>query len=284
MSNNKNIFSGKTAVITGGSKGIGKAAAIEFVRNGGSVCVIARNKSDLLQASEEIHKERADKNQSVTTLSCDTTNMQALAPLLEDYIKKNGVPDYLMNFVGYARPSYIQNIPLDDFRKNMETNYYGQLIPILVLLPHFMKKKNGHIVNCSSLLGFMGIIGYAAYTPTKFAICGLTETLRNELKPYNIRFSLLYPPDTETPGFEEENKAKPLEVMLMSETGGLLSPDQVAKKLIQAVIKKKFYIMPGQSRLLWTIVRHFPNLAHTIMDGELKKAYKKAADRKSKQK
>ena len=56
-----------------------------------------------------------------------------------------------------------------------------------------MKERRGHIVTCSSVLGFLGMIGYAAYSPTKFAICGLTESLRSEMKPYNIRFSILYP-------------------------------------------------------------------------------------------
>ncbi len=279
-SHDDKILSNKLAIITGGSKGIGKAAAIEFVKNGGNVCIIARNKKDLFQAAEEIQKARSSASQAVTAIPCDTTDMKALARLLDSFIKKNGVPDYLMNFVGYARPNYIQNTTLDDFRKIMDTNYFGQLIPVLVILPHFMRERKGHIVNCSSLLGFMGIAGYAAYTPTKYALCGLTESLRNELKPYNIRFSILYPPDTETPGFDQENRSKPLEVMIMSETGGLLSPEQVAKKLIHDVLKNKYYILPGQSRLLWSIARHFPRLAHIIMDGELNKARKKAAARK----
>jgi hypothetical protein len=66
-------------------------------------------------------------------------------------------------------------------------------------------------------------------------------------------------------------------VHIMSEAGGLLSPEKVSEKFIQGFVKNKFYIMPGQSRLLWTITRHFPNLAHKIMDSELKKAVKKAA-------
>ncbi|OHD65785.1 MAG: hypothetical protein A2176_14355 [Spirochaetes bacterium RBG_13_51_14] len=275
MLSTEKVFSGKTAIITGGSRGIGRAVVMEFVKNGGSVCVIARNKRDLKSMAESATNTRVSDTQSITAISCDTTDMKALKPFLEGYIKKNGVPDYLMNFVGYAYPNYIQNLTIDDFRKNMETNYYGQLVPILIMLPHYIKERKGHIVTCSSALGFLGLMGYATYTPTKFAICGLTEALRNELKPYGIRFSILYPPDTDTPGFESENKTKPLEVAIMSETGGLLKPEQVAEKLIRGVIKKKFYILPSQSRLLWTITRHFPNLAHAIMDGELRKAVKK---------
>jgi 3-dehydrosphinganine reductase len=124
------------------------------------------------------------------------------------------------------------------------------------------------------------MIGYATYSPSKFAICGLTESLRSELRQYGISFSILYPPDTDTPGFENENKSKPAEVMILSEGGGLLEPEQVAKKLIKGIMKNNFYIHPGQSRLLWTIARHFPNLAHKIMDGEFKKAKRKMEAKK----
>ncbi len=280
MSNAKRFFSGKTAIISGGSKGIGKAVAVEFIKNGGSVCIIARNKKDLQIAAAEINQARVDNTQSVTAISCDTTDMKKLKPLLEGYIKKRGVPDYLMNFVGYAKPGYVQDYTLDDFKRNMETNYYGQLVPILIILPHFMRIKSGHIVTCSSVLGYLGMIGYATYSPSKFAICGLTESLRSELGPQGIRFSILYPPDTDTPGFENENRSKPAEVMMISEGGGLLDPGQVAEKVMRGIMKNKFYIHPGQSRLLWAIVRHVPNLAHKIMDGEFKKAKRRLSKMK----
>ena len=91
------------------------------------------------------------------------------------------------------------------------------------LLPHFMAARKGHIVNVSSMMGYFGIMGYAAYAPTKFAIVGLTEALRHELKPYNIGMSVLYPPDTDTPGFEKENRTKPGECAMMSSKVKLLS-------------------------------------------------------------
>jgi 3-dehydrosphinganine reductase len=276
MLNSKNQFQGKTAIITGGSKGIGKAAAKEFVKYGGSVCIIARKKTDLTNAVHEISNLRIEKGQRIDAIACDATDMKLLNNQLARYIKKNGVPDYLMNFVGYSYPNYVQDLTFEDFKKNIETNYYGQLVPILALLPYFMERKKGYIVNCSSVVGYMGLIGFAAYAPTKFAICGLTESLRNELKAYNIRFSILYPPDTDTPGFAHENRTKPVEVKIMSQGGGFLSPEQVAGALMRGIAKNKFYILPGQAKLLWRITRHFPNLSHIIMDRELKKAAIKA--------
>ena len=273
-------LSGKTAIIAGGSKGIGRAVAEEFVRRGGTVCIIARNVKDLERAADEMRSLQPDAADRVSARACDTTDMKEIKRLIDDLVKKNGLPDYLMNFVGYAYPKYVQDLTFDDFKKNMEANYFGQLAPILALLPHYMKERRGHIVTCSSVLGYLGMMGYATYNPTKFAICGLTESLRHELKPYGIRFSILYPPDTDTPGFEKENETKPVEVSLISESGGLMAPAQVAKALLRGVVKNKFYILPGQARLLWTLTRHFPNLAHKIMDGELTKARKKADNKK----
>lgn len=269
-------LAGKTAIITGGSKGIGRAVAEEFVRQGGSVCIIARNARDLEVAADTMRKLRPDAANRVTARSCDTTDMKKIKGIIDDFVKEKGIPDYLINFVGYAYPKYVQDLTFDDFKKNMEANYYGQLAPVLAILPHYMKERRGHIVTCSSVLGYLGMMGYATYNPTKFAICGLTESLRHELKPYGITFSILYPPDTDTPGFEKESETKPIEVALISESGGLMAPSRVAEALLRGVVKNKFYILPGQARLLWTITRHFPKLAHWIMDGELAKARKKA--------
>jgi len=266
LKKNKPVFSAKTAVIAGGSKGIGKATAKEIIKRGGNVCIIARNKKDLDSAYKELIANRINENQTIDSISCDTTVIKKLKPLLSDFIKKRGVPDYLINCVGYANPKRIQDLTFDEFKDNMEVNYFGQLVPVLIILPYFMKNKKGYIANCSSVSGYLGIMGYSTYTPTKFAILGLTESLRHELKPYNIGFSVLFPPDTKTPGFDKENKTKPEELSIMSEGGGLLTAEQVAEKFVNGIIKKKFYITPGQSGLLWRIVRHFPGLAHSISD------------------
>jgi len=272
----KQTFRGKVAVIPGGSKGIGRAAAREFVMRGGSVCVIARGKDALKQTRAELESLRTQgAAQFVETISADTTDMKKLKPALEKFIKQKGVPDYLINCVGYAYPQYIEKMSLADFQKNMDINYYGQLVPILIMLPHFMKEKRGHIANVSSMMGYFGIMGYAAYAPTKFALVGLTEVLRHELKPYNIACSILYPPDTDTPGYEVENRTKPKECAIMSEKAKLMSADDVGAAFIEGIIKKRFSILPGEAGLIWRIFRHFPGLVRWIIDGDYTKARKR---------
>ena len=157
-----------------------------------------------------------------------------LKPLFTDFISKFGVPDYLINFVGISHPNYIEKLTLDDFKEHMDINYYGQIVPILIFLPSFKEETQGHMGNASSVSGYSVQIGYAAYAPTKYAIAGFSEALRHEIKPYNINVSVLYPPDTQTPGLEEEAETRPEELNIISESwGGLLSAEEVAEKYVK---------------------------------------------------
>ncbi|MHA1726734.1 MAG: SDR family oxidoreductase [Promethearchaeota archaeon] len=271
----KQPFKGKTAIICGGSSGMGLAVAKLFVQHGGSVCIIARRVDVLNQATKEIESVKSKNTEFVENISCDTTDFEKLKPLLEDFISRHGVPDYLFNAVGYACSKYVQDYTVEDFKNNMNVNYYGQLVPILILLPHFMKEKNGHIINFSSMMGYFGIMGYAAYAPTKHAIVGLSEALRNELIPYNIKISVVYPPDTNTPGLQKENETKPEECKMLSESAKILEPEEVGDVVIDGVLKGKYNILPGEAKMIWRLFRHFPRLVRYIVDNDYKKARKK---------
>lgn len=268
-------FNEKIAIICGGSQGMGKAIAEEFLSLGGSVCIVARRIEILNETAKEFEELKKNDSQFVETISCDTTDNAKLKPLFASFINQYRVPDFLINCVGYAYPDYIQNMDFKDFKRNMEVNYYGQLIPTLILLPYFLEEKRGHISFFSSAGAFIGLMGYAAYTPTKAAIKGLAESLRHELKPYDIKISLIYPADTKTPGFEKENETKPEELKIISEAGSLLTPEEVAEEFIQGILKEKFEIFPGNTKFLWRIVRHFPKLVRWIIDRDYKKARKK---------
>ena len=153
--------------------------------------------------------------------------------------------------------------------------FNGQLIPTLIVLPYLMKAKKGQIAFVSSTVGFMGVMGYVSYAPSKFAIVGLAESLRNELSPYNIKISVLYPPDTDTPGFAIENQTKPPECAMISEGAKLLQPEEVAQFFVKGILKKKFAILKGDVKLYWWIKRVFPRLVYSFLDSDLKKARKK---------
>jgi len=271
----KQPFKDKSAIICGGSKGIGKATAKLFVQLGGNVCIVARTLDVLNAAAEEIKSLKVDENQLVEVISCDTSNMEQVKQLFNEYIKKFGIPDYSFNYVGISYPNYTDKLTVEDFKFHMDTNFFGQLNPILTILPYYMERKEGHFINMSSLAGYIGVMGYAAYTPTKFAIVGLSEVLRNEYKAYNIKVSIVYPPDTDTFGLHEEAKTRPEELNVIAERAGLMQPDDVAEVIINGVLKEKIYIHAGISKLYWRIMRLFPKLVHKFSDSDLKKARKK---------
>jgi len=271
----KQPFKGKLALVCGGSRGIGKETAKLFVRLGGDVCIVARTLDMLKEAVEEIKKLKVNVNQIVELMSCDTSNLEQVDHLFNEFFKKFRIPDFLFNFVGISYPQYTDKFEFKDLKFHMDTNYYGQLIPIITILPHFLKKESGHIINMSSVAGFIGIMGYAGYTPTKFAIVGLSEVLRNEYKGYNIKVSVIFPPDTDTYGLHEEAKTRPEELNIISERAGLMQPEDVAEKIIKEVLKEKFYILPGSAKFLWRMKRLFPKLVFWVSDRDLKKARKR---------
>ena len=268
-------FKGKIAVIPGGSKGMGKATAKDFVQLGGSVCLIARGMEALKEAQEECIKLKSDDSQFVEIISCDTTDMDKLKPLLTEFVENHRVPDYLFNFVGYAFVQYIEKLTLDDFKNNMNVNYYGQLVPTLILLPYFMEARSGYITFTSSIMGFMAVMGYTTYCPSKYAVFGLAEVLRHELLPYKIKVSVLFPTDTNTPGLAEENVLKPEECKIISETGTVMNPEDVAEEFIDGVLNERFEILPGEAAFQMEEMRKDPDGIRGVTDSLYKRARRK---------
>lgn len=267
-----NRLAGKKAIVCGGSQGIGFSTAAEIIRRGGSVGVVARGNEGLELAAGRLNSLTQDGSQFVDTIQADTAQRDDVGPKLEAFIAARGVPDYLINAVGYARPDYIDNLGLDDFRQQMDVNYYGQLIPTLVVLPHLVREGRGHIAFVSSVMGYLGFIGYAAYAPSKFALVGLAEVLRHELRPAGIRVSVFYPADTDTAGRARENVTKPPETRGLEANVNVAQPDTVARQLVDGMMRGKFHILARGAGLWWRLQRYAPRLIRAYGDRYLSKA------------
>jgi 3-dehydrosphinganine reductase len=141
------------------------------------------------------------------------------------------------------------------------------------MIPHFKQRRRGHIVNVSSLAGVVGFIGYAAYAPSKFAIMGFSEVLRNELIPHNVKVSVLLPPDTDTPQLAMENQTKPPETKALSGKAKLMQPDDVAMALLQGMVAERFHIVPGgfDSKVPYLGIRYIPGILRWVLDRDLMK-------------
>ena len=123
---------------------------------------------------------------------------------MAEVVQSFGAPDILINNVGRALPRYFEDVTFEQFDETMKTNLYGAWNTISVLVPH-MKAGGGTIVNVSSMAGFIGVFGYTDYCASKFAVVGLSEALRQELRRYGITVAVLCPPDTDTPGLANED-------------------------------------------------------------------------------
>ncbi len=269
------FYQHKTVFVTGGSTGIGLAIAKALAKEGSHVTIFARTISKLESAVHEIKKEAADTSQKINFYNVDTSDNNSVQTIFENAIYENGVPDILINCVGIAQPDYFENITFDIFDKTIKTNLYSTWNSVYTIVP-YMKEKGGIIVNTSSIAGFLGVFGYADYCMTKFGIIGFSEALRSELKRYNIKVQVLCPPDTDTPGFEAENKNKPEETKAIGGKAKLLKPEFVAQTVLKEMQQKSFLIIPGfDGKMTRIIKRFFPWLIDWIMNSSIQKVQQK---------
>lgn len=268
----------RCAVITGGSSGIGLAVAKELVQSGVDVLLIARDKGRLEQAAESLKSAKSQKegrlgvlgktggHPRVSTLSLDVGNPEEVKNKLRKAVEEFGEPDFLLNCAGEAFPDYFDRIQDTLFEQTINVHLKGTWYVTKTLLP-YLKKNRGTIVNVSSLAGLVGVYGYTAYSAAKAGIIGFSEALRSELAMEGVRVAVLCPPDTDTPGFERENRTKPVETKAISKSAGVLKPEKVAQELFRGLSKGKFLIVPGtEARLTAWIARHLPLVVQWIMD------------------
>lgn len=238
-------FYQKHVIITGGSSGIGKATAIMLAAEGAHLSIIARRQDVLLQAQAEIEAVKIFPEQRVVCLSASVTQFDEIQTAITKAIEELGPPTLVITSAGIAHPGYFQELPLTVFEETMNINYFGTLYAIKAALPSMIDQQQGHIVMISSVAGLIGVYGYSAYSPSKFAVRGLAESLRGELKRFGIAVSIVYPPDTDTPQLAAENLTKPYETKLITSSTKIWKPEEVAQVIINGIKRKDFAITPG---------------------------------------
>jgi 3-dehydrosphinganine reductase len=265
-----NWFKDKKVLITGGSSGIGKAAAVFLAQWGAELCIVARNEVRLKRACEDIRLHTIRRDQKVICRSLDVSDRQSIFEKSGEIIESLGGLDILINSAGVAWPGYIRNKPDNVWDETLAVNYTGTLNCIRALLPHFMENKSGRIANVNSFLGFMGLFGYSAYSASKFAVKGLSESLRQDLLPFHIKVSVFYPPDTDTPLYHAENKIKPAETRALAGNIKVISPEKAAYALLRGIAKGRFTIIPGiRSKCIYRMQLWFPSLFRWLLDRQL---------------
>lgn len=263
------------AIITGGSSGIGLALARQLARQGWNLSLIARDPARLQEAHEILAAEKRDNNQSIYTCRADVADQSQVENAIQQAIGVNGPPLLLVTSAGAVKPGYFSQLTLDDFEHMNRVNYLGTVYTVKCVVPYMQKQHNGRIVMISSGAGLMGLFGYTAYAPAKFAVRGFAESLRPELKADGIRVSIVYPPDTLTPQLIEERKARPAETRGIAEAGGEMRAEEVATAILNGIARGRFCITPGAS-MTWL------NRLHSLAGPLLQKYYDYLAEKAGK--
>lgn len=231
-------------LITGGSSGIGLALACQAAAAGARVSLIARDPGKLATAASQVRAD-APAAPEIFTAPADVADEAALVAAIRAAEAANGPVDVLITSAGVARPGHFAEIPVSVFEHTMAVNYFGTLYAVKAVTPSMCARGRGKIVMISSGAGLVGLFGYTAYAPSKFALRGFAESLRGELKPAGVTVSIVYPPDTDTPQLAEENLTKPEETKALTAAGGLWTAEAVARATLEGVRRGRFAVTPG---------------------------------------
>jgi len=273
-------WNNKVVLVTGGSSGIGLAAAKLLSAGGAHVWLTARRKSLLKTALQEVEAVRRDSSQFFGITSTDVSEPRQVEKLMEDVTKNIGIPDLIINSAGITQPGYIHELSWEKFAELMGTNYLGTVYVTTAFRPSMKTRGSGHIINISSMAGYLGVFGYTAYSASKYAVTGFSEALRAEMKPHGIHVSVAFPPDTDTPQLAYEEPFKPAETKAISGTAKALSAEKVASAILAQAEKGRFMIFPGfASRLFYILTSKLPrSLVFSILDGMASSGRKKKSE------
>ena len=182
-------IAGKVVVITGASSGLGEATARYLAARGATVVLGARRAERLQTLADEITQAGGKALARVT----DVTDAAQVQALVDTAVEKYGRIDVILNNAGVMPHSPLERRKIDDWNRTIDINIKGVLYGIAAALPHMQRQKSGHIINVSSVAGHRVGPGSAVYAATKTAVRVISEGLRQEVKPWNIRTTIISP-------------------------------------------------------------------------------------------
>ena len=222
-------------VITGGSKGMGKALAAKYADNGNKVFICARNEKELADTAFEINKK--NNNELVKYLPADISVKPSAEKFAQWLAENNVVPDILINNAGQFIPGSIYNEGDGLLEKMISANLYSAYYITRALLPPMMKKKSGHLFNMCSIASLSAYHNGGSYSISKYALMGFSKNLREELKPYDIKVTAVYPGAVYTSSWADSG-VEPKRIMEIGDitemiyAASLLSPQACVEDIV----------------------------------------------------
>lgn len=273
------IFDGATAIVTGGASGIGRALSEELAKRGCKVVL-----ADLqIELAEDVASEIHASGGKAKAVKVDVTDFPAMQHLVRETFERAGRLDYIFNNAGIVIGGYVSQYDIGDWNQTIDVNLRGVINGIQAAYRIMMVQGFGHIVNTASMAGLMCGAGNVAYTTTKYAVVGLSKSLRAEAAQLGIRVSVLCPGVVRTPILKAGGRYGKMLINIPPERARQLweklrpmSPDLFAKKVLNSVAKNKaIIIVPSWWRVYWWINRLSPSLALLLSQKHFEKVQKK---------
>ncbi|HEY9847264.1 MAG TPA: SDR family oxidoreductase [Candidatus Caenarcaniphilales bacterium] len=254
-----------TVLITGASQGIGKATALLFARQGYNLILAARHAEPLEAVAQEIQQ----LDRSALSVPTDVKDSEQVKTLVQKALDHYGAVDVLINNAGIYVSGPVEQFSLEDWHNTIDLNFWGYIHTIQTLLPHFLARGSGTIVNISSIGGKVPLPYVTPYCASKFAITGLTKSLHAELSPKGIQVCGIYPNLIKSDfmeraifrGQDDKNaQARRDQLNMILKAPVVEKPEDVAKAIWDAVEHKKPEVLVGSANLGATVNRVFPGL------------------------
>ncbi len=177
------------AVVTGCSSGIGYETALQLAKEGYKTYATMRDLNKRFTLEQSAQKENLD----LKVLQIDVNLQNTIDSAIEFIVSESGQIDVLVNNAGYGMMGSIEDLSIDEIKQQFETDFFGPIRMIKAVVPIMRKQNSGRIINVSSIAGQIGFAISSAYVSSKFALEGLTDSLRQELQPFGIHLSLIEP-------------------------------------------------------------------------------------------
>lgn len=224
----------KNIVITGGSKGMGKAMAAKFAEAKNNIFICSRNEEELSQTAKELNEKYKS---NVQYFSADLSQKSEVLKFAEWLSKKNITVDILINNAGHFVPGSVYNEPEGNLEQMININLFSAYHLTRALLPGMMERRSGHIFNICSIAALKAYNNGGSYSISKFALMGFSKNLREEMKPYSIKVTAVFPGAVFTSSWEGANipPSRIMEVEDIAEmiyAASILSPQACVEDIV----------------------------------------------------